>query len=122
MEQRKVVVIGVSIRKERYANKAVKMLQEASIPVYAYGKRKGEWEGSMVSNEFPRESIHTVSLYLSPKNQQPFYEKIIQLHPRRVIFNPGTENPFFAKMLNERGILTENACTLVLLRTNQFFH
>jgi predicted CoA-binding protein len=66
------------------------------------------------------EDLDTVTLYLNPKNQQTYYDYILGLKPNRVIFNPGTENPDFCKMLTENGITFEEACTLVLLNTKQY--
>ena len=66
------------------------------------------------------ENIDTVTLYLNPKRQEEYYDYILKLNPRRVIFNPGTENFEFSKMLKEKGIKAEIACTLVLLSTNQY--
>lgn len=121
MKNKKTLVLGASEKVERYANKAVRLLQEYRHDVVAVGNKEGEINGIKISKEFPsNQDIHTVTLYLSEQNQVPYYDKIIQLKPQRVIFNPGTENPDFEKKLNESGIETEEACTLVLLRTNAF--
>ncbi|MEM7486798.1 MAG: CoA-binding protein, partial [Bacteroidota bacterium] len=66
------------------------------------------------------ENIDTITLYLNPKRQKEYYQKILDLNPRRVIFNPGTENPEFQTVLEEAGVVVEIACTLVLLATNQY--
>ncbi len=66
------------------------------------------------------EALNTVTLYMSPKRQKEYYEYIISLKPRRIIFNPGTENPKFFKLLEDNNINFEIACTLVLLSTNQY--
>ena len=66
------------------------------------------------------QNIDTVTLYLNPKNQEPYYQQILDLKPRRVIFNPGTENPEFYKLLEAEGVEVEVACTLVLLATGQY--
>lgn len=66
------------------------------------------------------QNIHTISLYLNPNNQREYYQRIVDMKPKRVIFNPGTENPEFQKMLQEAGIQVEVACTLVLLATGQY--
>ncbi len=121
MNSKKTLVIGASENPERYANKAVRMLQEHDVPVVAFGRRKGEINGTPITTEFPAiKDIHSVSLYLSAKNQEGYYQKIIDLQPQRVIFNPGTENPEFVEQLNRHGIVSEIACTLVLLRTKAF--
>ena len=64
--------------------------------------------------------IHSVSIYLTPHHQQEYYNYLIELKPQRIIFNPGTENPEFAQLLEASGIYWENGCTLVLLSTNQY--
>jgi len=66
------------------------------------------------------QNIDTVTLYLNPKNQKEYYQQIVDLNPRRVIFNPGTENPEFYEILENAGIEVEVACTLVLLATGQY--
>ena len=75
---------------------------------------------SIVPVHEPQENIHTVSLYIGAPRQEPYFDYIVNLNPKRVIFNPGTENPIFAQKLQEKGIPWENACTLVLLSTNQY--
>ncbi|GAL66544.1 hypothetical protein JCM19301_3022 [Jejuia pallidilutea] len=65
-------------------------------------------------------AIHTVTLYLNPNRQKAYYNYIVSLQPKRVIFNPGTENPEFYNILKENNIAFEAACTLVLLSTNQY--
>ena len=64
--------------------------------------------------------VDTVTLYLGATRQEPYFEYLVKLNPRRVIFNPGTENEEFENRLKEAGIQTEQACTLVLLVTNQY--
>lgn len=121
METKKTLVIGASEKRERYANKAVRMLQDHNVPVVAFGNKDGEINGTPISKEFPTDQdIHSVTLYLSARNQPDFYDKIIELKPKRVIFNPGTENFEFEKQLKENGIESEVACTLVLLSTHSY--
>jgi predicted CoA-binding protein len=64
--------------------------------------------------------LDTVTLYLSPENQKPFYNYLLELKPKRIIFNPGTENEELQLLAQEAGINTLEACTLVLLRTGQY--
>ena len=87
----------------------------------AYGLKHGNVDGVTIATELlPFEDIHTITLYLSSKHQDPYYNYIISLNPKRVIFNPGTENPELFKILEENNIDYEIACTLVLLSTNQY--
>lgn len=121
MEKKKTLVIGASEKIERYSNKAIRMLQEYEHPIVAYGNRKGEVNNTPITTDFPTETdFDTVTLYLGPQNQPDFYDKIVALKPKRVIFNPGTENEDFQQFLIENGIEYEEACTLVLLRSGQY--
>ncbi len=92
-----------------------------SQPVVAIGLKRGEVAGVNITTEKEDfKDIDTVTLYLNPKRQQEYYDYIISLHPKRVIFNPGTENPEFYELLRNKKIEVEVACTLVLLGTNQY--
>jgi hypothetical protein len=89
--------------------------------VLALGKKKGAIGNIIIETEkLPFENIDTVTLYLNPNNQKEYYDYIISLHPKRIIFNPGTENEELEELAQKNGIITEEACTLVLLSTNQF--
>lgn len=115
------LVIGASLKKERYSNIAIQRLVAKEHNVKAIGLREGEVAGVIIDTKLVNyEAIDTVTLYLNPKRQEQFYDYIINLKPRRVIFNPGTENPVFYKLLSEKNIAYEVACTLVLLGTNQY--
>jgi hypothetical protein len=117
----KVLLIGASLKPERYSNIALHMLIEHHNEVVAIGLKKGEIAGVPILTGLPNlKAIHTVTLYLNPKRQKMYYEFIINLKPKRVIFNPGTENTDFYDLLNKEGINYIEACTLVLLRSGQF--
>lgn len=121
MNSKKTLVIGASPKPERYSNRAIKMLGEYGHDVVALAKRNGNVNGVDIRTSFPEnEKIHTVTIYLGEKRQPEYYDDIIRLNPKRVIFNPGTENTEFKNMLEAKGVETVEACTLVLLRTNQF--
>lgn len=114
------LVIGATPNPERYAYKATVMLNEYGHPVIPFGIKKGEIAGIEILQDKPQGAFDTVTLYLGPQNQPPYYDYIIGLHPKRVIFNPGTENPEFASLLHDKGIGVVEACTLVMLRTGQY--
>lgn len=115
------LVIGASTNPNRYSNIAIKRLIGKEIEVAAIGLRKGTVLGVVIDTEMKDyKNIDTVTLYLNPKRQEQYYNYIVNLKPRRVIFNPGTENMEFVKLLNENNIESEIACTLVLLSTNQY--
>lgn len=118
---KRTLVIGASGNPERYSYKAIKMLRAYGHEVHAIGGRQGKVEDVSFDHEKKAfDGIDTVTLYVGPKNQIEFYQYILKLNPRRVIFNPGTENPEFQDMLMAAGIYPEIACTLVLLSTGQY--
>lgn len=115
------LVLGASLNPTRYSNIAIKRLRDRKIETLAIGLRKGKIEDVVIETEkILFEAIDTVTLYLNPKRQEAYYDYILQLVPNRVIFNPGTENLELIKLLKEKGITSEIACTLVLLSTNQY--
>ena len=121
MKNKKTLVLGASTKPERYAYKAITMLVEKGHSVLAIGQNHGEVAGiSIRTKNIPLSNIHTVSLYLNPTRQRDYYNYIIETNPKRVLFNPGTENPEFYQLLKANGIKVEEACTLVLLTTNQY--
>ena len=118
---KKTLVIGASIKEERYSNKAIRKLVNKNIEVVAIGLKTGEIVSIPIdTTKVMYNNIHTVTLYLNPKRQEEYYTYILKLRPKRVIFNPGTENTDFVKILKENNISSEVACTLVLLATNQY--
>jgi predicted CoA-binding protein len=118
---KKTLVLGASLKPHRYSNLAIKKLIKNKYEVEAIGLREGEVAGVNIETEKERfEGINTVTLYLNPKRQIEYYDYIISLNPKRVIFNPGTENTEFVELLSKNNIETEVACTLVLLSTNQY--
>lgn len=117
----KTLVFGASTKEDRYANKAIKMLRGKGFETKAFAIREGKVNDVVFDTQLlPYKDIDTVTLYINPKRQEAYYDYITSLNPRRVIFNPGTENTEFIKLLKEKGIQSEVACTLVLLSTNQY--
>lgn len=115
------LVLGASLKEIRYSNIAIKRLRGKDLPVVAIGLREGfVTDVNIETKKIKFNNIDTVTLYLNPKRQVEYYDYIVNLKPRRVIFNPGTENFEFVKLLKENNIETEVACTLVLLSTNQY--
>ena len=118
---KKTLVIGASENPERYSNMAMGLLQHYGHPVLAIGNREGMAHGIQIEKGKPLfEDLDTITLYIGPRNQPEFYDYLLQLKPKRVLFNPGTENPELQKLLEQNGIETEEACTLVLLRTGNY--
>lgn len=117
----KVLVMGANTNPAKYVYRAITMLKDHGHEVKAIGLREGNVAGVDIDTEKKEYAgIDTITLYLNPKNQEPYYDYFVQLKPKRVIFNPGTENPALEDLLEKNGIATEEACTLVLLSTGQF--
>ncbi len=118
---KKTLIIGANTNPERYAYKAANMLVKYGHEIVPVGLKAGEVAGKTILTGQPLiEDIDTVTLYLGPQNQQAIYNYVLKLKPKRVIFNPGTENDEFMDMLEEKGIEPVEACTLVLLSTHQY--
>ena len=121
MKNKKTLVLGATSKPEKYSNIAINKLVEKGHSVLAIGQNTGEVAGVKIhTKQIPLANIDTVTLYLNPKRQVEYYNYIIETKPKRVIFNPGTENPQFYQLLQSNGIKAEVACTLVLLATNQY--
>lgn len=121
MKTKKTLVIGASENPQRYSYLAVQQLLMHEHPVLAIGKKAGIVNGIKISAEkemYPE--IDTVTLYLNPANQKQYYDYILSLNPKRIIFNPGTENRELASLARNNGIEVLQACTLVMLSTGQY--
>ena len=115
------MVLGASPKEDRYSFKAAQLLQSYGHTVIPVGLKEGSIEGIDIQTAWPSPgSVHTLTIYLHPDNQKQLLPKIIELQPKRVIFNPGAENPSLESALKELGIKTVKACTLVLLRTGAY--
>lgn len=120
---KKTVVIGATTNPARYAFLAAHMLTEYDHEIVPMGIKKGEVAGKEILNirEKPIvRDVDTVTLYIGPRHQPEWYDYILSLKPKRIIFNPGTENDEFEKLAEDKGIEAMQACTLVLLRSHQF--
>lgn len=119
--EKKTLVLGASANPSRYSYLAMNRLKAHNHPVVAVGRRETEVAGiPILKAPVEEEGVDTVTLYLNPTHQQEYYDYILRLHPKRIIFNPGTENPELMKMAKERGIEPVVACTLVMLATGQY--
>jgi predicted CoA-binding protein len=118
---KKTLVLGASSKPGRFSMLAIKSLVKHNIDVVAVGARPDEVEGVPIVNYpvFP-DDIHTVTLYLNPYRQKQYLEYIIQLKPKRIIFNPGTENPELLSLARENGIEVVFDCTLVMLNAERY--
>ena len=115
------LVIGASLKPYRYSNLAIKSLKKYGYHAAAVGLRSGEVEGVKIETERKNfRDVDTILLYLNPDRQKELYDYLIGLKPRRIIFNPGTENAEFEEKARKSGIETVEACSLVLLTTGQY--
>ena len=121
MNTKKTLILGASDNPARYSFLALNKLKAYRHPVVAIGRKKTMVNNIDISTGTPNhEQINTITLYLNPTNQKPYYYYILSLHPNRIIFNPGTENPELVALANEQGIVTIEACTLVMLSTGHY--
>lgn len=117
----RVLVYGASTNPERYAFIATELLLSKGHEVILVGHKSGEVGGVEIQlGQQDFADIHTVTLYVGPKNQMDLLAYLKRIQPKRVIFNPGTENPELQQQLAAEGIEVEEACTLVMLHTGQF--
>ncbi len=115
------LVLGASDNPNRYSFRTVNRLRDKHHPVTAIGGRKARVADLEILTGHPElEGIDTVTVYLNRENQREYYDYILSLHPKRIIFNPGAENPELSLLAKTRGIESVEACTLVLLSTGQF--
>jgi uncharacterized protein len=118
---KKTVVLGASANPSRYSYLAVNRLIAHGHSVIPIGKKKGLINTEQIITEpVQTENVDTVTLYLNAQNQKQYYDYILSLHPKRIIFNPGAENDELANLAVNNKIQSLDACTLVLLSTNQY--
>ena len=120
-ETKKTVVLGASSNPARYSYLAVQRLRAHNHPVTAIGRRVGQVADVNITKDHLQENdVDTITLYLNPKNQVEYYDYILNLHPKRIILNPGTENEELMQKAKENNIKPVIACTLVMLGTGQY--
>ncbi len=116
MSMKKTVVLGATTNPERYAYLATTRLRRYGHEVIPVGLRTGRIGDVDILEGTPAvENVDTVTLYMRAERQRPLYDYIFSLQPKRIIFNPGTENPELTALAEERGIETVEGCTLVML-------
>lgn len=117
----KTLVLGASESSTRYSNLAIKKLLSHGKAVVAIGKVAGKVDGVEIATKpVETDEVDTVTLYLNPLHQKPYYDYIMALKPRRIIFNPGTENQELEDLAKKNGIEPLEACTLVMLSTGKY--
>lgn len=121
MTNKKTLVLGASANPTRYSYLAVNQLRAKGHEVMAIGKHTGKVNDvEITAQEMPIDDLDTITLYLNANNQKPYYDYIFSLNPKRIIFNPGAENPELELLAKEKNVLPMHACTLVLLSTGQY--
>lgn len=121
MSGKRTLVLGASTNPERYSFRAINSLLHHGHEVYAIGIREGKInQVEIKKDKFDLSNVDTITLYLGPQNQKPYFDYIKNLNPKRVIFNPGTENTELQNFLDANRIKWEEACTLVLLSTGAY--
>ncbi len=119
--EKKTLVIGASDNPDRYSYKAVKMLVRYGHPVVGVGLRSGAIDGvEIVKGKPALEGVHTITLYVNSLNQEFYVDYILELNPKRIIFNPGTQNEKLEQLAHKQGIETVDGCTLVMLSLNNY--
>ncbi|MFI5149443.1 MAG: CoA-binding protein [Bacteroidia bacterium] len=117
----RTLVIGATTNPEKYAFRAVNQLKQHGEEVVALGIKEGEVGGVKIMTGQPAlKDIDTVTLYVGTAHQPGYYDYILSLKPKRLIFNPGTENPEFEAMALRAGIEVVVACTLVMLSVGNY--
>lgn len=120
-EKKKTLVLGASDNPSRYSYLALQRLRKYGHPVVAVGRKHTLVDDVTIETEKKQfDNIDTVTLYLNPAHQQEYYDYILSLKPRRIIFNPGAENEELEKIARQQEIKTIDACTLVMLSTGQY--
>jgi len=120
-DKKKTLVVGGSVKPERYSNKAIHKLKAYGHEVVSIGLREGNVNGVEIQQGLPQfKDIHTVTMYIGPQNQSSYYNYLLNLNPTRIIFNPGTENEEFEKLASDNGIETVSHCTLIMLDHDLF--
>jgi len=118
---KRTLIIGASDKVDRYSNMAANRLKQHGVDFIPLGIKTGEVAGKTILIGTPDlEGVHTVTMYVNPERQKSYYDYILSLNPKRVIFNPGTENDEFAQQLENKGIEAVEGCTLVMLGSGVF--
>lgn len=115
------LVVGASLKPERYSFMAIKKLRENDFPTYAFGLREGRVSDVDIKTSlegFPE--IDTITLYINPKRQETIIDELLALNPKRIIFNPGAESEKSKSLAEAKGIRVQYACTLVMISTGQY--
>lgn len=121
MANKKTLILGATPDPGRYAYLAANRLVSHGHSIVNVGLKRGEVAGVAIEKpEQIHHDIDTITLYVGTNNLPPLYDYILETHPQRIIFNPGTENGELRRKAEAQGIETIYACTLVMLSTGQY--
>jgi len=122
-QKKKTVVVGASPNPSRYAYRASHMLSEYGHDIVPLSIKRGSVAGEEIKDLRQRphiSDIDTLTLYIGPQHHNQWMEYLLELSPRRIIFNPGTENPDFIAQAEAKGIEVVEGCTLVMLQSGVY--
>ncbi len=118
---KKTLVLGASLKPSRFSHMAIILLRQFNHPVVAIGLREGQVEDVPIFTHRPiLNDVHTITIYMNKTSQEAFYDFILTINPKRIIFNPGTENNVLEQMALDKGIEVVKNCTLVMLNSDIF--
>ncbi|HZG24010.1 MAG TPA: CoA-binding protein [Chitinophagaceae bacterium] len=118
---KKTLVLGASDNPNRYSYLAINKLRQFKHPVEGIGRKEGRVADVEIGTQQKEmNDVDTVTMYLSAANQKPYYDYVLTLRPKRIIFNPGAENDELSALAKANGIQPMEACTLVMLSTGQY--
>lgn len=123
MSEKKTLIVGATTNPSRYAYTAASMFEDRGLDFIPIGIKTGVIFGKQILDLRSKpslEGIDTITLYIGPDNQSEWIDYLLSLKPKRIIFNPGTENPYFYSRAKTQGIQVLEACNLVMLSTGQF--
>ncbi len=118
-----VLIAAVSTNDKKYSHRAAKLLADNGFKIAPLGFAKGEVGGveiQSLSSEPKLENVHTITLYMRPENQKEWYDYFLSLSPKRIVFNPGTENSELSEIARDKGIEVVYDCTLQMVRRDDF--
>lgn len=122
-QDKTTVVVGASPNPNRYAYRAANMLSDYGHPIIPLSIKRGNVAGEDIRDlkEQPHISdVDTLTLYIGPQHHAQWIDYLLSLSPRRIIFNPGTENPAFMEQAEAQGIEVVQGCTLVMLQSGTY--
>ena len=120
--EKTTLILGASPNPDRFSYKAMRSLQRREIPFIASGLRDVTVGDFTIHKGIPKKCgpIHTVTLYMSARHQKDYYKDILALHPKRIIFNPGTANPELEELATKEGINCVRDCMLIMLSNGNY--